>query len=855
MHNSKQPTLLTDYKPSNFKITNVKLLFQLDPNCTKVTSKLSITTLTKNTDLILDGKNLDLKYVKINGKKIKQNQLIVTSEKMTIPSNLIGWKHFFVETLVIVNPKNNSSLEGLYISSGIFCTQCEAEGFRKITYFIDRPDILATYNVRIEGPYTKLLSNGNLLKNGKNFAEWYDPWPKPSYLFALVAGNMTSLNSIFITKSKRKVKLKIFSKPGNTKKCKFAMTALKKAMRWDEEVYRREYDLDLFMIVAINDFNMGAMENKGLNIFNSKYIHASKDTATDDDYKFIERIVAHEYFHNWTGNRITCRDWFQLCLKEGLTVFRDQQFSADVRDKEVSRIEDVILLRLNQFREDDGPLSHPVRPSEYLEINNFYTATIYEKGAELIRMLKLLTGPRNYDLALDTFFETYDGCACTIDDLIKVFERVTGKSLKQFSLWYSKRGRPTVCVSEKFENDVYSLTFEQKLRNQKKATQDEPFVIPVLLGLLSDQGTEILNNKVITLKKLKQTYKFKNLSKKPIPSLFRGFSAPITLSFGATIKEYLVLLKHDSDLFNRWEAGQNLSKFAIERLIRIGEPISKELVQEFANIIKDDTLDPSFRSLFSAAPNEQIIMNQLKDQSCLINPDLVVEAQKKFNFELAKNVGKILYPLLQNLNIISSYQPNTEQSGKRNLKLKILNLISYLEPELESAIRNYYEANNMTEKIGSLKILIHHGKGNKQLHDFHLKWKDNDLVMDKWFSIQASQTVPELSLEVVKKLSALDEFEWKNPNRFRSLIGSFAVGNFAGFHKNDGEGYRFVADWLIKLDALNPQTAARLCTVFDNWQDFDSTRQKMMAQNLDRLLNSDNISLNTFEITQQIRNN
>ena len=542
---------LSDYKPSDYQIDDVFLTFKLHPSKTIVISKMTIVPI-KKSNLFLNGIKLKLKDVKING----SNSISLTKifdEGISFEASALPDKAFSIEITTEINPEANTSLEGLYLSNGMYCTQCEAEGFRKITYYLDRPDIMAKFKVRVESKHPTKLSNGNRIDEGEGWAEWDDPWPKPSYLFALVAGDLLSFDDYFVTKSGKEVVLKIWVRKEDINKCAFAMDALKRSMLWDEVKYGREYDLSIFQIVAVDDFNMGAMENKGLNIFNSKYVLASPETATDNDYKLIEGIIAHEYFHNWTGNRITCRDWFQLSLKEGLTVFRDQQFSADQRGSGIKRINDVIQLRNRQFEEDNGPLSHPVRPSEYKEINNFYTATIYEKGAELINMLHKLVGPKAYKETLDLYFERHDGEACTIEDWIKVFEDNNAIDLTQFKLWYEQAGTPIVTVQESFKNSQYSLKFKQTLNNKN----NEPMLIPISVGLLNQQGEEVLETTLLTLSEREQEFTFNKIITKPIPSILRDFSAPVIINYKTTDEQNAFLLQYDTNEFNKWEAGQN----------------------------------------------------------------------------------------------------------------------------------------------------------------------------------------------------------------------------------------------------------------------------------------------------------
>ncbi len=855
MENKKQTVRLSNYSSSPFQIDKVKLTFRLSPENTTVLSKLSIIRLKKNIDLKLDGKCLILKSVKIDQKPVSFSKLSIESEHLEIPHNLIPNSRFSLEIETEINPSQNTSLEGLYISSGIYCTQCEAEGFRKITYFLDRPDIMARFYTRIESSLTTLLSNGNIIYFGKGFAEWYDPWPKPSYLFALVAGNLETFEDHFITGSGRKIILKIFSKDKGEIKFSHAMESIKKAMRWDEKVYGREYDLDIFMIVAVDDFNMGAMENKGLNIFNSKYIVANPDTATDTDYQFIERIIAHEYFHNWTGNRITCRDWFQLSLKEGLTVFRDQEFAGDMGNSSIKRIEDVITLKNRQFREDDGALAHPVRPSEYIEINNFYTSTVYEKGAELVRMLQLLVGEEKFKKAMGLYFEKFDGKACTIEDWLDVFKEISTMNIDQFLLWYVQKGRPVLEVSENFENGKYKLSFIQYFPNQNDKELVEPMIIPVKASIYSKDGKEVISDQLLICDEKESVFDFTGFSEKPITSLLRDFSAPVTLKFQLPIDEGIFLLRNDSNLFRRWEISQNLSSSAIFDFISFGKEIPFILLKSFSEIIFDESLHPAFRSLFCSAPSQEDLFTSVSQSGQKVYPNLLRLGQDKFNFELAKYMAADLPSLFSKVSSGKRLSKSFIDMGLRKLSLSILNLISYLDNRTEKARIFFDSAGNMTEELGALKILVYHDSAQTALKKFYNKWEKNKLVIDKWFSVQAAFTPPEKAIKVVTQLSQHRDFNIQNPNRFRCLVGSFSTHNLPAFHQDDGTGYEFVAKWLIKLDSINPQIAARTCSVFDNWRHLNVSRQEKINNIFQRISNSENLSKNTFEIINKLVQN
>ena len=843
-------TYAKDYKAAPFIIKSVHLTFKLDPKNTIIIAQILFSPQKFNFDLTLDGVDLHLKKVQIDGLNIDLNLLKIERHGLTVPTALLPKGDFYWQAETIVSPQTNTSLDGLYLSSGIYCTQCEAQGFRKITYFLDRPDIMSIYTVRIEGQEPVLLSNGNQLAIGKNYTEWHDPWPKPSYLFALVAGDLVSANDTFKTRTGRTVDLKIFVKPTDIDKCAYAMDALKRSMKWDEDEYFREYDLDLFMIVAIDDFNMGAMENKGLNIFNSKYILADEKTATDSDYDNIERIIAHEYFHNWTGNRITCRDWFQLCLKEGLTVFRDQQFSAKMRGFSVKRIEDVLALRGHQFREDDGPLAHSVRPEKYLEINNFYTATVYEKGAELVRMLKLIVGDECYNKAVQEYFDIFDGQACTVEDWLSVFKKKTTIDFEQFLLWYNQKGRPTVSVNGSFNQGTYVLEFEQKMM----AENAKPMLIPISIGLLDDQGKEMRSNEIILFSKKNQSFTYNDLPSKPIPSILRDFSAPVTLRQTLSDDELQILASHDTNLFNRWDCLRNLSLKAIEGLIYDVVPISDLLLTSIYKHISNTSLEPAYRALIATAPSPQSFLDYLVAQGRSVDPTVICDALHSFNQEIAKKCAHFLTKNFDKKTEVIAYKPTAAQAGIRALELRLMDLFCYLEESTDLPRNLFKMSSNMTEEIGALTILIRHDKVTDEVDEFYNKWKSNNNVLDKWFSVQVSLTTPTKVITTLENLTKHDDFEIKNPNRFRSVIGAFSSSNLSGFHRVDGKGYDIVTDWLLKLDKINPQTTARICTAFDNWQVFDPERQKMMKKNLNRLYNLPNISKNTYEIIDSILN-
>lgn len=850
-----QTIFLSDYKPSSFLIEDVHLTFALNPTKTRVKAKIIFTA---NPDakgdrtLRLDGRALKLISAKIDGQEISPT---LDDEGLTIPVEALQKDRFTWECETEIDPENNTSLEGLYMSNGMYCTQCEAEGFRKITYYLDRPDVMTSFTVRIESDLPVLLSNGNPTAQGDGWSEWHDPWPKPAYLFALVAGNLESISDTFTTQSGRKVDLNIYVRKGDEDKCDYAMDALIRSMKWDEEEYGREYDLDLFNIVAVDDFNMGAMENKGLNIFNSSLVLASPQTATDANYEGIERVIAHEYFHNWTGNRITCRDWFQLCLKEGLTVFRDQQFMCDMRDAAVKRISDVITLRARQFSEDAGPLAHPPRPDQYIEINNFYTATVYEKGAEVVGMLRRLVSAKGYKKALDLYFDRHDGQACTIEDWIQVFEDATGRDLTQFKLWYTSAGTPHMRVEESWDNGTYSLTLKQHTPATPQEKEKAPRLIPVAMGLLYPDGTEALETQVLEFNQESQTFTFDNLRERPILSILRDFSAPVIIEHGISNETRAFLLANDTDPFNKWEAGREYAFDILENLSNGKTEIDTVYLDAMHKVAMNDDLDPAFRALALTLPSEEAIAGHIHSLGHSPNPIAIHDARKKLNTALAEHMGSDLNKLYADMQIKEAFSPNAKQAGKRALRSAVLGLLTYADStNAKQAQEQFDTATNMTEQFAALNRLVSVNKAENALKQFHEQWKNEKLVVDKWFAVQASATPAENVVDVVRKLSEHSEFDWKNPNRFRSLMGVFAMQNPAGFHAEDGSGYELFADWLIKLDPHNPQIAARMCTAFESWHRYDDARQAKMKAAMNRINDTDDLSKNTSEIIGKILN-
>ncbi|WP_135501526.1 aminopeptidase N [Roseovarius aestuariivivens] len=842
-----QTIYLADYTPPPYLVDKVHLTFRLDPEKTRVISKIDFrpNPASQSRDFFLHGEDLRLIRAAVNGAEITP-EIDAQGLRCDVPEG-----PFTFEAEVEINPSANTALEGLYMSSGMYCTQCEAEGFRKITYYPDRPDVMAPFDVRIEGDLPVLLSNGNPGDAGEGFAEWHDPWPKPAYLFALVAGELVNHPGQFTTKSGKDVELNIWVRPGDEGKCAWGMESLIASMKWDEEVYGREYDLDLFNIVAVDDFNMGAMENKGLNIFNSSCVLASPETSTDANFERIEAIIAHEYFHNWTGNRITCRDWFQLCLKEGLTVFRDSEFTSDMRSEPVKRISDVIALRARQFREDNGPLAHPVRPQSFVEINNFYTATVYEKGAELIRMLKILVGDDGYKAALDLYFERHDGDAATIEDWLKVFEDATGRDLSQFKRWYEDAGTPRLKVSERWEDGTFTLEFEQMTPPTPGQDDKPPRVIPIAVGLIGPNGDEVRDTQVLEMTEARQSFRFEGLGARPIPSILRGFSAPVILERETSDAERAFLLAHDTDPFNKWEAGRALARAGLLRMIRDSAPADEAFLDAILAMVQDESLDPAFRALALGLPSQDDLAQVLHDAGDTPDPQAIWEALETLRHAMAEKMQDVAMRLYAQFQVTEAYRPDAAQSGARALANAALGIITRLDGGA-AAQAQYDAAGNMTQQLAAFSCLLQAERGAAATEAFYDQWKDDRLVMDKWFMLQIVQATPDKAAEVTEHLTRHPDFTMKNPNRFRATLGALAM-NSAGFHHVSGRGYALLADWLIKLDPLNPQTTARMSTAFETWKRYDAGRQAQIGAELDRILASPGLSRDTTEMVSRIR--
>lgn len=863
---------LKDYRPSPYLIEAVNLDVSLEPKSTRVLSRLKVrpnpASKEKNAPLRLDGENLKLETLALDGRKLNDFRLDDTSLQI----DKVPDKPFEIEVSTVCDPEGNAALEGLYRSRGIYCTQCEPEGFRKITYFIDRPDILARFRVRLEADKKEtpvLLANGNLveqgdLKSGRHYAVWEDPFPKPSYLFAMVGGDLACVRDKFTTRSGRAVELRIYVEPGKEGRCGWAMESLKKAMRWDEERFGLEYDLDIFMIVAVSDFNMGAMENKGLNVFNDKLILARPDIATDADYESIEAVIAHEYFHNWTGNRVTCRDWFQLCLKEGLTVFRDQEFTSDVRSRPVKRIEDVRLLRARQFAEDGGPLAHPVRPDSFIEINNFYTLTVYEKGAELCRMLHTMLGEDGFQRGMKLYFERHDGQAVTVEDFVAAMADANGTDLDQFMRWYTQAGTPELTCRLRYSPKDKSarLSLRQFLPPTPGQSNKKPVPIPIKLGLLGAEGEDLplkpeggrkINDGLLILTEASQDFVFEDVRQRPVPSLLRGFSAPVKLVSTLSERELEFLMRHDSDLFNRWQAAQTLAMNTLVNMtaaIRGGRATRRgsRLARALAATLADDRLEPAYRATFAALPSERDIAQEIgKD----VDPAAIHEARERLRARLGRALRNELEVLYTANEVKGEYSPDPDSAGRRGLRNTALALLAAGggSAAIEKVRQHYLRAANMTDTIAALSVLTHLDTDAREeaFADFARRWKDEPLVMDKWFALQAHSSLP----DTPKRVAALKKhelFSIKNPNRVRALIGAFAMNNPLHFNAPDGRGYEFVAEAVLEIDAFNPMIAARLAGAFSSWRILEPRRRKQAKKALQRIAANSKLSRDTREI-------
>jgi aminopeptidase N len=873
------------YKASCFLIESVELNINLSAEKTVIKSQLNIIKNPEieddnDSELILNGEDLKLLNLKLDNISLPRSSYQLDDKHLIIndlPDN------FTLEIETEINPERNTSLEGLYKSSGKYTTQCEAEGFRKITFYPDRPDVMAIFTTTIEAnkeQYPYLLSNGNLtdsgdLEEGRHFATWYDPFPKPCYLFALVAGDYDLLEDEFITTSGREVALQIFVEKGKLNQCQHAMKSLKKAMTWDQDVYGLEYDLDIYMIVAVSDFNMGAMENKGLNIFNTCYVLANDKTATDADFEGVESVIAHEYFHNWTGNRVTCRDWFQLSLKEGLTVFRDQEFSSDMNSRAVKRIEDAQGLKTFQFVEDAGPQSHPIRPDSYIEMNNFYTSTVYQKGAEVIRMFETLFGKVGFHAGMKLYFERHDGQAVTCEDFIKAMEDANSKDLTLFRNWYRQAGTPVVSVRSNWDESSAKLlmTINQSCPSTPGQLHKEPFLIPFKLALLSENGdffniqiepnnhpiefevSESGKEVIIQLTEYSQTLVFVGIETNPVLSLLRSFSAPVKLEYSYTQAELAILLAYDTDSFSNWEAGQSLMISAIKEMTEAVKNTTSLEIPEivlvaFERILSDKIFDdPSLLAMSLKVPT----LDYLVEQFQLVPFDELITAYDYFNQYLADHLRDNLLSTY-NFAIESAAKDTTNSAGWRRLQNSCLVLLDHSSDQsLDNLAQQQFEhAKGMTNSLAALKVITHGTSKHKKsaLETFYKRWQDEELVLDKWFAVQATNP-SESAIDDILNLFEHADFQLSNPNKVRALVGSFARNNLQNFHRIDGAGYKLVADVIVKLNKINPQIASRLTSSFNRWKHFDDDRKSMMQQQLQRLVQLDDVSPDVYEIASK----
>ncbi|WFU48467.1 aminopeptidase N [Sinorhizobium terangae] len=876
--NTGQTIHLEDYRPTDFVLERVDLTFELDPKETKVEARLIFHRregVSPAAPLVLDGDELRMTGLLLDQVEIPPTHFDATDDTLTI-RGLPETAPFEITITTLLSPETNTKLMGLYRTNNVYCTQCEAEGFRRITYFPDRPDVLAVYTVNIiadKATTPLLLSNGNHLGgadmgDGRHFAAWFDPHPKPSYLFALVAGDLGVVEDTFTTASGRTVALRIYVEHGKEAGASYAMDALKRSMKWDEEVFGREYDLDIFMIVAVSDFNMGAMENKGLNVFNDKYVLADPETATDADYANIEAIIAHEYFHNWTGNRITCRDWFQLCLKEGLTVFRDHEFSADMRSRAVKRIAEVRHLKSEQFPEDAGPLAHPVRPTKYREINNFYTTTVYEKGSEVTRMIATILGRDLFKKGMDLYFDRHDGQAVTIEDFVACFEDASGRNLKQFSLWYHQAGTPLVTASGSYDADkqTFSLSLEQTVPPTPGQSTKEPMHIPLRLGLLLEDGSEAkaasvsgadITEDVIHLTKRKQTVSFSGIPSRPVPSLNRGFSAPINLHIEQSAGDRALIARHEIDLFARWQA---LNAIALDNLVaattqaRNGQPVvcDNALVAGLIAAAADHRLEPAFRSQALTLPSESDIAREIGSDN---DPDAIHTGRQQILAGIAAAGRDTFNRLMEDMAAPGPFSPDATSAGCRALCNSALSFLVYGDKGPERAAEAFRAANNMTDLSIALTLLAHRFPDAKEtaeaLAHFKQRFADNALVIDKWFAIQATVPGPK-TLDRVKTLMSDPLFNGNNPNRVRSLVGTFAFSNPTGFNRADGEGYRFLARQILDIDPRNPQLAARILTSMRSWRSLEKVRSDHARNALAEIAGAANLSADVGDIVDRM---
>ncbi len=858
-----QTTYLKDYQPPVFAVDALHLQFALHPEATQVTATSQLRRLRPGA-LQLNGEELSLQAIRIDGRTLAETEYRYADsllELLDVPDV------FELSIDTCINPAANTALEGLYQSSGNFCTQCEAEGFRKITFYFDRPDVLTVFTTRIVADrqhYPVLLANGNCiareeLEDGRHAVTWHDPHPKPCYLFALVAGDLQLVRDHFTTCSGREVELCIYVEAHNIDKCEHAMQSLKNAMAWDEQRFGLEYDLDIYMLVAVDDFNMGAMENKGLNIFNAKYVLARPDTATDADYQGIESVIGHEYFHNWTGNRVTCRDWFQLSLKEGLTVFRDQEFSADMGSAAIKRIEDVSMLRSHQFAEDAGPMAHPIRPESYIEINNFYTLTIYEKGAEVIRMQHTLLGEAGFQRGMRQYFARHDGQAVTCDDFVAAMQDANPDTdLRQFKRWYAQAGTPVVEVREAYDADSleYTLFFKQHTPPTPGQVDKLPLHIPIKLGLLGADGKDLpLACELFHLTEAEQTLRFTRIAQRPVPSLLRGFSAPVKLHFDYSREQLQFLAAHDSDSFNRWEAMQNYALQVLHGLIadyQAGRDLQLEagFIASVEAILNQRDADKALQAAALHLPSERYIAETLDE----VDPEAIHAAREFVATALARALRKDWLAVYHENAAQDEYRPCAADIAERSLKNRCLAYLMKLDSNDSFALclGQCQDADNMTDSLFALNQLCHYAGAARDdvLDGFYQRWQHDTQVVNKWFSAQASSPLPDC-LQRVEALMAHPHFDLGNPNKVRALLGSFCMNNPVNFHRPDGAGYTLLADVVLQLDARNPQLASRMVSAFNSWRRYDAQRQALMQAQLQRILATAQLSRDVYEIVSK----
>lgn len=869
-------TYLSDYTPFGFQVETIDLVFELNEDDTRVVSRLKIhrnpAVVSSANGLTLDGEHLTLEGIRLNGQALDLTSVVLTDESLTLTA--VPDRPFELEIITRLNPRTNTALEGLYLSSGMLCTQCEAQGFRRITYFPDRPDVMARYTVTLIADQTRfpvLLSNGNpmasgQLKNGRHWVKWEDPHPKPSYLFALVAGQLDSLDALYTDTAGREIRLQLYAESRDIAKCGHALESLQQAMRWDEITFGRHYDLEVYMIVAVSHFNMGAMENKGLNIFNTKFVLASPETATDADYEAIEAVIAHEYFHNWTGNRITCRDWFQLSLKEGLTVFRDQEFSASRHSAAVKRIDEVNHLRTRQFAEDAGPLAHPVQPASYIEINNFYTLTVYEKGAEVVRMQQTLLGHAGFRKGTDLYFERHDGQAVTCDDFVRCMEEANGVDLSQFRLWYSQAGTPELHLTE--SHDAATGTLQLTVRQHCPSTPGQPVKpplhIPFALGLLGRNGESLPVRlagedpamtwpltRVLALRESEHTFRFDGLTVKPVISALRGFSAPVRLHTAQSDTELFFLFSHDPDPFNRWDAGQQvMQRIILQRMAQPEQPLDTRLIETFRTVLTETHADLAYLALLLSLPGEEY----LHAAQAVIDPEATHQARQAIRRELATALRADFERAYARHSHTITTGHDPALSGGRRLKNVCLAYLNELNDAAlhERVSMQYFNARNMTDRMAALGNMVNSDHPDQQtcLDDFYRTWEQDALVIDKWFSLQATCYWPGIHARV-RALLEHPAFDLTTPNRVRALVGSFSQSNPVSFHAVSGEGYRFLADRVLELNDLNPQIAARMLGALTHWQRFDSHRQTLMQEQLQRIVSMSTLSRDVYEVASK----